>query len=214
VAVRALERAGLWNRLPRAVRAALARGEEPARADGRRHVAVLLDSSHAAAEAAEQARALGSAVEVLEDADGPLEPVVDAHLVALEALVGRAPGALAAVVSAGEVTLEVRGAGVGGRNQHTVLYALTRVARLCPSAREVAILSAGTDGRDGPTDAAGAVASLATLDAAAALGLDPADFLANNDAYSFFRPLGALVTTGPTGTNVRDLRVLLARGRA
>jgi hydroxypyruvate reductase len=115
-------------------------------------------------------------------------------------------------VSAGEATLEVRGEGLGGRNQHTVLRALVGARDACPSARDLVALSAGTDGRDGPTDAAGAVAGLDALDRAAALGLDPRAFLERFDAYHFFEPLGALVRTGPTGTNVRDVRVLLGRG--
>jgi len=77
--------------------------------------------------------------------------------------------------------------------------------------REFAVLCAGTDGRDGPTDAAGAVADSETLASASAYGLDPSAYLENNDAYSFFEPIGALVRTGPTGTNVRDLRLFLAR---
>ena len=103
------------------------------------------------------------------------------------------------------------GSGVGGRNQQTVLAALVRARELCSSAREVALLSAGSDGRDGPTDAAGAVAGLETLAEAEARGLAPRVFLRNNDAYTFFDPLGALIRTGPTDTNVRDVRVFLAR---
>ncbi len=77
------------------------------------------------------------------------------------------------------------------------------------SARPVTIFSVGTDGIDGPTSAAGAIADSSTLDRAAALGLDPRKFLADNDSYHFFEPLDALLKTGPTGTNVADVRVLL-----
>ena len=73
----------------------------------------------------------------------------------------------------------------------------------------IALLSGGTDGEDGPTDAAGAVLDAAILAAAGEQGLDPADFLARNDAYHFFQPLEALITTGPTHTNVCDVRVVL-----
>ena len=71
------------------------------------------------------------------------------------------------------------------------------------------ILSGGTDGEDGPTDAAGALVDAAIIEAAKQRGLDPVDFLNRNDAYHFFEPLGGLIKTGPTNTNVCDLRVVL-----
>jgi hydroxypyruvate reductase len=73
----------------------------------------------------------------------------------------------------------------------------------------IVLLSGGTDGEDGPTDAAGALLDAEVLAAAKQRGLDPADFLARNDAYRFFEPLGALIKTGPTHTNVCDLRVVV-----
>ena len=75
---------------------------------------------------------------------------------------------------------------------------------------EIVILSAGTDGEDGPTDAAGAFADWGVIDEAKRLGLDAADFLRRNDAYHFFEPLGTLIKTGATHTNVCDVRVVLA----
>ncbi|HBO42514.1 MAG TPA: hypothetical protein DD670_00980, partial [Planctomycetaceae bacterium] len=81
------------------------------------------------------------------------------------------------------------------------------------SASGVAILSGGTDGEDGPTDAAGAVVDETIVAEAARRNLDPADYLSRNDAYHFFAPLGALLTTGPTHTNVCDVRVVVAEGR-
>jgi hydroxypyruvate reductase len=75
----------------------------------------------------------------------------------------------------------------------------------------VLVLSAGTDGEDGPTDAAGAIADGQTLVTARHLGLSPADFLARNDAYHFFQATGDLLKTGLTGTNVMDVRVVLLR---
>jgi glycerate 2-kinase len=71
-------------------------------------------------------------------------------------------------------------------------------------------LCAGTDGTDGPTDAAGAIATGNTIARATRLSLDPAKYLANNDSYSFFEALNDLVKTGPTGTNVMDIEILLA----
>jgi hydroxypyruvate reductase len=97
--------------------------------------------------------------------------------------------------------------GRGGRNQQLVLAALVRLA--AAGAERLALLSGGTDGEDGPTDAAGALLDAAVLAAARRSGLDGADFLARNDAYRFFAPLDALIKTGPTHTNVGDLRVVV-----
>jgi glycerate-2-kinase len=94
---------------------------------------------------------------------------------------------------------------LGGRNQEFVLKAAMALEGFGP----VTIFSAGTDGIDGPTDAAGAIANERTLDRARTLGLDASRFLANNDSYHFFEKLEALVKTGPTGTNVMDVRLIL-----
>jgi hydroxypyruvate reductase len=95
----------------------------------------------------------------------------------------------------------------GGRNQQLALAALARLYE--DGMAGIAILSGGTDGEDGPTDAAGACASQAVIDKSRALGLDPHSFLAINDAYHFFDSAGGLIKTGPTHTNVMDLRVAL-----
>jgi hydroxypyruvate reductase len=100
----------------------------------------------------------------------------------------------------------VRGEGKGGRNQELVLSA----ARYLALGRGVPVFSAGTDGLDGPTDAAGALATETTLPRAASLGMDPEDHLDRNDSYAFFDTLGDLVRTGPTGTNVMDLMLAMS----
>jgi glycerate 2-kinase len=100
--------------------------------------------------------------------------------------------------------------GAGGRNQQLVLAALLRLAE--DGADQIALLSGGTDGEDGPTDAAGAMLSQDVLLAAWQRGLDAADYLERNDAYNFFAPLGALLKTGPTHTNVCDVRVVVTAG--
>ena len=97
--------------------------------------------------------------------------------------------------------------GLGGRNQQLVLAALEHLAG--DGAERIALLSGGTDGEDGPTDAAGAVLDAEVVARARQFGLDPAAYLARNDAYNFFRRLDALVKTGPTGTNVCDVRVVV-----
>ncbi|MHB8899601.1 MAG: glycerate kinase type-2 family protein [Thermoguttaceae bacterium] len=96
--------------------------------------------------------------------------------------------------------------GRGGRNQQLVLAALEE---LQGNLDGIALLSGGTDGEDGPTDAAGALLDADVASAARSRALDPHDFLARNDAYHFFAPLGALIVTGPTHTNVCDLRVVV-----
>jgi hydroxypyruvate reductase len=110
----------------------------------------------------------------------------------------------ACVVAGGETTVTVRGDGSGGRNQELALGAVEGLAGL------PAILgSIGTDGVDGPTDAAGALAFGDTLERAQDLGVDPRKALERNDSHGFFEALGDLVVTGPTGTNVMDLQILL-----
>jgi hydroxypyruvate reductase len=111
------------------------------------------------------------------------------------------------VVSSGETTVTVRGTGRGGRNQEFALAAARGLASLAPG---VVCASVGTDGIDGPTQAAGAVADGETVSRAARSGLPPVeDYLQRNDATGFFEALGDLLVTGPTGTNVGDLQVLL-----
>jgi hydroxypyruvate reductase len=105
----------------------------------------------------------------------------------------------ACILSGGETTVTLRGTGLGGRNQEFVLAAALALQGFAP----FIVFSAGTDGIDGPTDAAGAVADHRTIDP------DAAHYLAGNDSYHYFEKRGALVKTGPTGTNVMDIRILL-----
>jgi hydroxypyruvate reductase len=111
----------------------------------------------------------------------------------------------ACLISGGETTVTLRGSGKGGRNQEFVLAAALDIAGL----PRTVILSAGTDGTDGPTDAAGAIADGETCARARAAGLDPRKALDGNDAYPLFEKLGDLILTGPTKTNVMDVRLVL-----
>ena len=115
------------------------------------------------------------------------------------------------LLAGGELTVTVKGRGKGGRNTEFVLAALAEMARAEVEGLDWLILSLGTDGIDGPTDAAGAYADVMTVKTAAALGLDPAAYLDDNDSYYFFKQTGSLIVTGPTGTNVMDLRIFLLR---
>lgn len=135
---------------------------------------------------------------------------------AADALAMRASGGRQCLIHGGEPTVKLVASsrrGLGGRNQQLVLAALEYLADTQrDSARGLALLSAGTDGEDGPTDAAGAVLDETVPAAAAAQRLRASEYLARNDAYHFFEPLGALLRTGPTHTNVCDVRVVLTAG--
>jgi hydroxypyruvate reductase len=111
----------------------------------------------------------------------------------------------ACVLSGGETTVTVRGKGLGGRNQEFALAAAAAIA----GAEGVVVLSGGTDGTDGPTDAAGGVVDGTTLQRGRDKGLDAADFLRRNDSHTFLSAVGDLLVTGPTFTNVMDLRLVL-----
>lgn len=155
---------------------------------------VLLDNSTALEAAHQKALELGFSSTIAHDiCEQPIEEGCDLLL----------RENAECVISGGEFSCPVRGDGVGGRNLETVLRLAPRM-----SAGSVA-LSAGTDGIDGNSPAAGAIADQTTIARARDLGLDPNDFLARSDSYNFFEKLNDLIVTGPTGTNVRDLRVLL-----
>lgn len=110
------------------------------------------------------------------------------------------------LIAGGETTVTLRGNGKGGRNQELALAAVEELHNL----EGVMLISLATDGEDGPTDAAGAVATGESAGRAERLGLDAAGYLSGNNAYHFFLKLGDLIRTGPSGTNVNDLAFLLA----
>jgi hydroxypyruvate reductase len=109
------------------------------------------------------------------------------------------------LISGGEVTVKVTNGGIGGRNQHFALACAEKIA-----GENITVLSAGTDGVDGNSPAAGAIVDGTTLDRAKSRGLEPAAGLVSFNAYPLFDALGDTIMTGPTGNNVRDLRILLA----
>ncbi|MEQ1886473.1 MAG: glycerate kinase [Bryobacteraceae bacterium] len=152
--------------------------------------------------AAQKARALGYEAIVLSTTiDGETRDVARMHAAIVRE--GLSFGVRkVCFLSGGETTVTIRGEGKGGRNQEFVLAALDALGQT--RGKDVTIFSAGTDGIDGPTDAAGAVWTTSRKP-----GLDPRAFLAANDSYHFFENEGGLVKTGPTGTNVMDVRMLL-----
>ena len=117
----------------------------------------------------------------------------------------------ACLIAGGETTVTLRGPGKGGRNQEMALAFLAALGRSPKDGDGLTFLSAGTDGNDGPTEAAGAVVDLALYRSAVSSGLDPETALANNDSNGFFSVSGGLVVTGPTNTNVCDVQVLIVR---
>jgi hydroxypyruvate reductase len=171
---------------------------------------VLVGSNALAVEAAaEEAKRLGYNTRILSTSvQGEAREVAHVYsAIANEIYFHNRPVATpACIVSGGEPTVTVSGKGLGGRNQEFALSAAIDIAGYW---EEMVILSVGTDGADGPTDAAGAIVDEGSVGRARKLGLDPAAFLTNNDSYHFLQATGDLIKTGPTGTNVADIQLIL-----
>jgi hydroxypyruvate reductase len=204
-----LDKYGLWDQVPEAVAEHLRAGVEETPKPGDavfQHVEnVIVGSNRLAVDAAAvEARALGYRTLILSTLiQGETRDVARMHAaIALEAAASGNPvEPPACIISGGETTVTIRGDGLGGRNQEFALAAAIDIS----GSSNITILSAGTDGTDGPTDAAGAVVDGDTVTDAAAAN----EFLARNDSYHFFEAAGGLITTGPTNTNVADVRLML-----
>ena len=208
-AIGVLKRRGLWGRAPETIRDRLERGAageiaetvkpgDPllARADN----FVIGDNGVAVDAAAGAAAAAGYTVDRCRELYGEADDVgraLSAHLAAIG-------GARVCVLAGGEPVVTIRGRGRGGRAQQAALAMALELERLGRE-RRIMALFAGTDGIDGPTDAAGAFVSPRTVERAREAGLDAGAALARNDAYPLFAALGDLLVTGPTGTNVSDI---------
>ena len=209
---RVLEKFDLLAKVPPAVLSLLDRGvggeiAETPKALPRNVVNRVIGSNRVALDAAEaKAVSLGYRVVNLGDTViGDTAGVARHH-----AGLARGSGPGTCILSGGETTVTLGDApGKGGRNQEFVLAAMVELAE---GLGRVTVLSGGTDGEDGPTDAAGAVADAVVWEAARAKHLDAADFLRRHDAYPFFDAAGGLIRTGLTGTNVMDVRVILTEG--
>ncbi|HEY7327307.1 MAG TPA: glycerate kinase [Gemmataceae bacterium] len=212
-----LDRYGLLSKVPPAVRTHLERGrtgtldETPKTLPSSVHNLVLGNNSRALAAAQRQAEELGYAVLNLGSRiEGETRPaaVVLAGIARSIAADGQPLRPPVCLLSGGETTVTLGPApGRGGRNQEFVLSALLYLGT--DGLRNMVVLSGGTDGEDGPTDAAGALADESTLTRATAAGLNPAAYLERHDAYTFFEATGDLLKTGLTQTNVMDVRVML-----
>jgi len=164
----------------------------------------ILSNKTAIDEAGAAATQQGFAVEVDNTCDDwDYERAADYLLTRLRKL--RESVSRVCLISGGEITVKVTNGGVGGRNQHFALACAQKI-----TGENIVILSAGTDGIDGNSPAAGAVADGSTVERAKTGGYDPTAALANFNSYPLFDALGDAITTGPTGNNVRDLRILLA----
>ena len=212
-----IRRYNLSDRIPHAVSQLLQRGakgeidETPKPGDSvfEKVQNIIVANNRLALEAARrQAEAFGYHTTILSSrVEGESRTVAMSHAVLIKKIAQsneplRRP---ACVISGGETTVTVRGDGLGGRNQEFVLAAAIEINGI----DSVVVLSAGTDGTDGPTDAAGAIVDSSTIQRGQSKGLDAAEFLARNDSYHFLQATGDLFITGPTFTNVMDLQVML-----
>lgn len=214
-----LERYSLEDQLPPSVRSYLAAGlegkvpETPKPDDpifSKTYTVLVGTNLQALKAAAVEAKNLGYKTFVLSSMiEGDTTEAAHFHTALLKESVksGHPVGRPCCLISGGETTVVVRGKGKGGRNLEFALTAALDLEGLAG----VCLLSGGTDGTDGPTDAAGAVVDGDTVARALAKGLNPREFLKENDSYHFFQHLDDLLITGPTNTNVMDLRVMLVR---
>jgi len=225
-AIAVIEKYGLKEKIPIRVLSFLERGmegQEPETVKSgdsclhKTRNVIIGGITQALSAATEKARQLGFAPEVITgelqgEARHAARFLAAAALRAHDAL---RPGELRCLLSGGETTVTVKGNGKGGRNQELALA----FAREIEGLEGVSLLSAGTDGTDGPTDAAGAIVDGSTASRARALGIDPVHYLDYNDSYMFFQRFDELsgnkshVITGPTGTNVMDLQIMMLEKR-
>ena len=201
-----LQRAGIWDSAPQAVRSRLSAAVEAPETPPPATNTLIGSNRHSLKAMMAAAAEEWSPKLVSHRLVGDVARAAETVVAAAEAAPEDKPIAL---IFGGETTVQLTGTGLGGRNQELAL----RVAKLGAGrlSGNWLFLSGGTDGRDGPTDAAGGIATSATWDAIKAAGQDPEALLANNDSYAALRAADALLITGGTGTNVADVQVFLRR---
>lgn len=192
----------LQTALPESIMKAVRRAQRSSRINGSHQV--LLDNRTAMDAAVQKARELGFECTRL---DHVCEQPIEEGCQLLIASAAEQPQQPFCAISGGEFSCPVTGDGRGGRNLETALRCAINLDN--QKDPHLVVLSAGTDGIDGNSPAAGAIADETTLERARARNLDAKQYLARSDSYAFFEPLNDLIVTGPTGTNVRDLRILL-----
>jgi hydroxypyruvate reductase len=202
----------LFDRLPQALRSWIDRGsmpETPKVSDpvfAKNQFALILgmhELFHAAHRFSEAENCLACCDNSTDD--WPVQKATDVLLAQLQQLQADNPHQPVALIADGELSSVVTGGGLGGRNSAFVLCCVEKIA-----GKPIVVLSAGTDGIDGNSPAAGAVADGQTLARAQHAGLDPKDFFERSDSFRFFDALGDTIVTGPTGNNLRDLRLLIS----
>jgi len=215
-----LKRYGLWDDVPGSIREVVKKGMEGKASESVKREAPAFKRVHhfiighnllALHAAQKEARKLGFKALILTSADrGEARDAARNYVSLLQNLPRpKKTQRPLCLLSGGELTVIVRGRGKGGRNQEFVLAALREMKRCLPGFSNWLVLSFGSDGIDGPTDAAGAWADPSILKKAEELGLDPQKYLDDNDSYNFFKKAGGLIITGPTHTNVMDIRIFL-----
>jgi glycerate 2-kinase len=216
-AIVVLEKYGLWDTAPEPIREVLSKGkrglipETPKASEKafRRVCNVVVGNNRSSSLAAcEQLKTAGLNTLLLTATMEGEARHIGVMLAAIATEVSVSANPLpkpAGIVAGGETTVTVTGKGLGGRNQELELAAASRLE----GSEGIALASLSTDGVDGPTDAAGAVIDGKTVTRALKMGLAPDKFLAENDSYHFFSSLGDLILTGPTGTNVNDVSVIV-----
>ena len=211
-----IEKYGLMERTPPAVVKFLAngaKGEYPETPKKGNHVfrnvenTIIGSNRHALEAAKRKAESFGFKAEILSSEISGEAREVGRWLArrAMVAKLHKEERAPLCIISGGETTVTVTGKGMGGRNLELALAFAMEIE----GASGITLLSAGTDGIDGPTDAAGAFVDGMSAALARQMGLDPQDFLAENDSYNFFWKVGGLHVTGPTGTNVMDIQIVV-----
>ncbi len=212
-----LEKYGLQSSLPTSVLNAVeeCKPSTPITVDTIRYARVLLTNENALKAAADAAERLNLSVQIADDiSEQPIEQGCELLLTRVRNLIHASEGKTVCLISGGEFSCPVRGNGIGGRNLETVLRCAMTLdeenRKLSQVGVHVVILSAGTDGIDGNSSAAGAIADEKTIPMSRLENLDAKLFLEASDSFHFFSELGDIIMMGPTGTNVRDIRIILA----
>jgi len=216
-AIKVLKKYGLWDKAPATIKKVLSDGEKGLtpetpkakdKAFKKVYNVIIGNNRFASLAVCEYLRSAGLNTLLLTstlEGEARHAGVMLASIAGEVALSGNPIPKPAGIIAGGETTVTVTGKGLGGRNQEIALAAALKVAGM----DGVVVASLSTDGVDGPTNAAGAVVDGKTMARAAEMDLNPEEFLAENDSYNFFSKLGDLIFTGPTGTNVNDVSVIV-----
>ncbi len=216
-AIKVLKKYGLWDKAPATIKKVLSDGEKglipetPKATDKafkKVYNVVIGNNRFASLAALEQLRSAGLNTLLLTstmEGEARHVGVMLASIAREVSISGNPVSKPAGIIAGGETTVTVTGKGLGGRNQEIALAAALKMGGM----DGVVVASLSTDGVDGPTDAAGAIVDGKTMARAAEMDLNPEEFLAENDSYNFFSKLGDLIFTGPTGTNVNDVSVIV-----